>query len=81
MPGLPVEIDQRASSICTATLTKVETKTNHSSIMPTRERRVVAVINSPEPTTAALVITPGPRKRMLGPQPLGGSLIFEGSRT
>ena len=50
----PVEMDHRASSICTATLTKVETKTSQSSTKPTVAPSVVAVISSPEPTTAAL---------------------------
>ena len=79
MPGLPVEIDQRASSICTATFTKVDTKTSQRSIMPTSAPSVVAVISSPEPTTAAEVIMPGPRNLRLGPQPFGGSRIFDGS--
>ncbi|MGV0791635.1 hypothetical protein [Mycolicibacterium sp. XJ1819] len=60
-------------------MTNVETNTSHSNRKPTSAPSVVAVISSPEPTTAALVIMPGPRKRTLGPQPLGGSLIFAGS--
>ncbi len=48
---------------------------------PTRAPSVVAVISSPDPTTAALVIMPGPRNRMLGAQPCGGSRILLGSRT
>ncbi len=73
MAGLPVEIENRAISIWTATFTKVETKTSHSSMNPTWAPNVVAVISSPEPTTAALVIMPGPRNLRLGPHPLGGS--------
>ena len=60
-------------------LTKVETKTSQKSMKPTWAPRVVAVSSSPEPTTAALVIIPGPRKRRLPLRPVGGSWISSGS--
>ncbi|ASK64966.1 hypothetical protein CFK39_02960 [Brachybacterium avium] len=46
---------------------------------PTWAPRVVAVSSSPEPTTAAEVIMPGPRKRSFPPSRRGGSVICEPS--
>jgi hypothetical protein len=77
----PVEIDQRASSICTHTLRKVETSTSHSSMKPTVAPRVVAVSSSPEPTTAAEVIMPGPRNFSFPRRVVGGSATCEPSTT
>lgn len=79
--GLPVEIDQRASSICTPTLTSVDKRMIHSRTKPTCAPSAVAVISSPEPTTAALVTMPGPRKRSEGRQPRGGCRILLVLRT
>ncbi len=54
-------IVHRASSTCTATLTRVLTMTSQSSTNPTWAPSVVVAISSPEPTIDALMISPGPR--------------------
>jgi hypothetical protein len=72
-------MDQRPNSICTHTLMKVEASTSHSSMKPALAPSVVAVSSSPEPTTAAEVIMPGPRNLNLSRQRVGGSWMDRGS--
>jgi hypothetical protein len=59
--GSPVEMVQRASSICTATSTRVLKMTIHRMAKPAWAPSVVVAMSSPDPTIEALRIRPGPK--------------------
>ena len=72
---------QRAISTWTATLTRVEKITSHSSTNPALAPSAVAVMSSPAPTIDADTMSPGPKNRAEASHPVGGSLTAAGSRT
>ena len=57
----PLAIVWRANSVCTTTLTKHESKTNHSRVKPATAPSLVVTISSPDPTIEPARIIPGPR--------------------
>ena len=73
-------IASRASSICTNTLTMHARMMNHSIEKPSAAPTFGVTISSPDPTIAALMMSPGPRCDAVAIQPLGGSSSWPGCR-
>jgi hypothetical protein len=73
-------IANRASSICTNTLTMQPRIMNHSIEKPRAAPTFGVTMSSPEPTIAALMMRPGPRCDAVASQPRGGSRTWPGCR-